>query len=72
MDFPFGPNGPKPGGGPLSPDSELYKFLRPDLGVGDEATVWNTAYPHNGHTDAMLYKKAPDGRIYPIEKHHLK
>ena len=69
---PFGPNGPKPGGGPLSPGSTFDQLLRPDLGIGEESTVWNKAYPHDDHTDAILYKKAPDGRIYPIEKHYLK
>jgi hypothetical protein len=57
---------------PLSPNSGLGQLLYPDLKKpGAEASVLNAAYPHNGHVDATLYRKYPDGRIYPIQKDHL-
>lgn len=46
-------------------------MLNQDLLPGESATVWNVGYPHAGHTDAILYQKGVDGRVRPIDKHHL-
>lgn len=50
---------------------ELADFLREQLKPGEEASVLNTAYPHDGHIDAELFNKGYDGRIYRGEKAHL-
>ncbi len=60
-----------PIGDPLGPGGGLGNLLYPELGAGDEASVLNQGYPHNGHVDATLYKRFPDGQIYPIDKVHL-
>jgi hypothetical protein len=60
----------KPKWDPLG-SGALGDLLRRELEIGEEASVLNEAYPHRGHIDATLYKKFPDGRIYPVDKTHL-
>jgi hypothetical protein len=71
LGFPWAPRGlGGSSGSPLRPNSTEGKFLS-NLGPGQEATIWKAGYPHAGHTDAILYRRFPDGRIYPIDKVHL-
>lgn len=63
---PFG----KPIGSPLG-SGILGDMLRRELKVGQEASVLNEAYPHDGHVDATLFQKFPNGQVYPTDKVHL-
>lgn len=60
----------KPVGSPLGA-GVLGDLLRRELKVGEEASVLNEGYPHEGHIDATLYQKFPNGQIYPTSKIHL-
>ncbi len=63
----------KPTGRPLRPNGPLGGLLGGELGVGQSGSVWTPNNPHgpDSHTDATLYRKYPDGKIYPIGKQHI-
>lgn len=50
---------------------DIHDLLSPNMRSGDYASVWNTEYPHKGHTDATLYHKGSDERIREVDKEHL-
>jgi len=71
LGFPWAPPGlGGPTGKPVRPNSLEGQLLN-ELKPGEEASIWRTGYPHQGHTDAELFRRFPDGKIYPVAKEHL-
>ena len=49
---------------------ERWREVNELLPEGGEGSFWYPGYPHDGHTDTILYRKQ-GGRIYEQDRMHI-